>query len=106
MKKGDKFYQIVQPLIQFILSGERVGLEEGEYVPIDGKQRKIGEWYPEEHIAEEIYPEENVVMDDEYAEFKIDDVIWDYAEAEKYAAKLNAEEARDGRNNKAVKGIV
>ena len=76
MKKGDKFYQIVQPLRPFILSGERVGLEEGEYVPIDGKQRKI------------------------------DDVIWDYAEAEKYAAKLNAEEARDGRNNKAVKGIV
>lgn len=94
MKAGDKFYQIVQPLRPFILSGERVGLEDGEYTTIDGVRRKIGEWYPEEHTVEEIYPEENIVIDDECQEFEIDDVIWDYVKATSRAAALNAEEKK------------
>lgn len=96
MKAGDKFYQIVQPLRPFILSGERVGLEDGEYTIIDGVRRKIGEWYAEEHIVEEIYPEENIVMDEDWNEFRTNDVYWDYAKATSRAAELNAEEACHG----------
>lgn len=105
MKKGDKFYEIVKPVDPITLSGD---VEEGnvEYILVDGKRRKIGEWFAEEHLVEEVLEDENIVMDEECCEFEIDRVIWDYAEAEAYASKLNAEEARDERNNKAVKGIV
>lgn len=103
MKKGDKFYEIVKPVDPITLSGD---VEEDEYILADGKRRKIGEWFAEEHLVEEVLEDENIVMDEECCEFEIDRVIWDYAEAEAYASKLNAEEARDERNNKAVKGIV
>ena len=49
MKAGDKFYQIVSPMKPMILSGKANERETEGSIIIDGKMRKIGEWYPEEH---------------------------------------------------------
>lgn len=106
MKAGDKFYQIVSPMKPMMLSGEADERETDECVIIDGKMRKIGEWYPEEHMAEEIYPEENIVMDEDCHEYGINDVYWDYEEALSHAAELNVEEKHERRSEATKKKLL
>lgn len=65
MKAGDKFYQIVSPMKPMMLSGKADARETEDCIIIDGKLRKIGQWYPEEHTVEEIYLKENIVMDED-----------------------------------------
>lgn len=105
MKAGDKFYQIVSPMKPMILSGKANERETEGSIIIDGKMRKIGEWYPEEHTVEEIYPEENIVMDEDFCEYGINDVYWDYEKALSRAAELNAAEKYERRRKMTKKKL-
>lgn len=106
MKAGDKFYQIVSPMKPIMLSGKADARETEDCIIIDGKLRKIGQWYPEEHTVEEIYPEENIVMDEDCHEYGINDVYWDYEEALSHAAELNVEEKHERRSEATKKKLL
>lgn len=106
MKAGDKFYQIVSPMKPMMLSGKADARETEDCIIIDGKLRKIGQWYPEEHTVEEIYPEENIVMDEDCHEYGINEVYWDYEEALSHAAELNVEEKHERRSEATKKKLL
>lgn len=106
MKAGDKFYQIVSPIKPIMLSGKADARETEDCIIIDGKMRKIGEWYPEEHTVEEIYPEKNIVMDEDCHEYGINDVYWGYEEALSHAAELNAEKKHERRSEATKKNLL
>lgn len=106
MKAGDKFYQIVSPMKPMMLSGKADARETEDCIIIDGKLRKIGQWYPEEHTVEEIYLKENIVMDEDCHEYGIHDVYWDYEEALSHAAELNAEKKHERRSEATKKNLL